>query len=139
MRTGAASGMEDPMSESGAVTQWQGGLVDVPLSPVSARFPLGLGTFAAPISNEPVSRRGVRPFGLRFATVAGRTPPSIPPWRLCPDRQIAVVDDRTAEPYYRRLNAGGKGTKPTTGPSPDGGGSTGNEEWRPDYMGDAST
>jgi hypothetical protein len=26
----------------------------------------------------------------------------------------------------------------TTGPSPDGGGSTGNEEWTPDYVGDAS-
>lgn len=126
------------MFESGALTQWQGGLVDIPLSTVSGRFPLGLGTFAALISDEPVSRSGVRPFGLRFATLTGRMMPSMPPWRLCPDRQIAVVDDRRAEPYYRRLNAGGKGTMPTTGPSPDGGGSTGNEEWRPDYMGDAS-
>lgn len=126
------------MFESGALTQWQGGLVDIPLSTVSGRFPLGLGTFAAPISDEPVSRSGVRPFGLRFATLTGRMMPSMPPWRLCPDRQIAVVDDRRAEPYYWRLNAGGKGTMPTTGPSPDGGGSTGNEEWRPDYMGDAS-
>ncbi len=70
------------MFESGVLTQWQGDLVDVPLSPVSGRFPLGLGTFAAPISDEPVSRPGVRPFGLRFATVASRTMPSMPPWRL---------------------------------------------------------
>lgn len=126
------------MFEPVAPAPRQAGLADVPLSPVSGRFPLGLGTFAAPASDEPVSSVGVRPFGLRFVTMAGRTMPSMPPWRLCPERQIAVVDDLTAEPYYRCLNAGGKGTMPTTGPSPDGGGSTGNEEWRPDYMGDAS-
>jgi hypothetical protein len=81
------------------------GQFDRPLSPVSGRFPLGLGNFAAPRSDEPASGRGVRPFGLRFATVVARS---------------------------------GEGSMESTGPSPDGQGSTGNEEWTPDYVGDGA-
>lgn len=114
-------------------------VVDVPVSPVSSRFPLGLPIFGAPISEQGPSPVGVRPFGLRFATtVSDRSLPTTLPWRLCPERQIAVVDDGSSEPWYRRLQAKGTGSMKSTGPSPDGGGSTGGEEWTPDYMGDAS-
>lgn len=114
-------------------------VVDAPVSSVSGRFPLGLATFTAPASPQVPSRPGVRPFGLRFATTAtDRSEPKVLSWRFCPERQIAVVDDGTAEPWYRRLKAAGTGSMDTTGPTPDGQGSTGNEEWTPDYMGDAS-
>lgn len=125
------------MSESGAMIRRQGDLVDVPLSPVSGRFPLGLGTFAAPTSDEPVSRPGVRPYGLQFATVVDRSMvEALPAWRLCPQRQIAVVVDEPTKPWYRDWKA--QGSMKSTGPSPDGQGSTGNEEWTPDYTGDAA-
>jgi len=111
---------------------------DLPLSPVSTRFPLGLGTYACPASAEAPSDTGVRPFGLRFAVAADRrAAETLPPWRYCPQRQIAVVDDGTGEAWFRRMEAG-TGSKSTTGASPDGGPSTGNEEWTPDFMGDAS-
>lgn len=113
--------------------------VDAPLSPVGSRFPLGLGTHAAPVSPEPPSRSSVRPFGMRFTTTVDRTPRAVPPWYFCPDRQIAVVDDGSGDAWYRRLEAAGTGSKDTTGPSPDGQGSTGNEEWTPDFLGDASS
>lgn len=114
-------------------------VVDVPVSPVSGRFPLGLPTLSAPVSEQSPSPVGVRPFGLRFAeTVSDRLLPTTLPWRLCPERQIAVIEDGTGDAWYRRLEAAGTGSKNTTGPSPDGQGGTGNEEWTPDYMGDAS-
>lgn len=96
-------------------------VVDAPVSSVSGRFPLGLATFTAPASPQVPSRPGVRPFGLRFATTAtDRSAPEVLPWRFCPERQIAVVDDGTAEPWYRRLTAAGTGSMDTTGPTPDG-------------------
>ncbi len=125
------------MSESGALIQRQGDQVDVPLSPVSGRFPLGLGTFAAPTSDEPESCPGVRPYGLRFATIMDRSSVEVlPAWQFCPQRQIAVVTDEPTKPWYRHWQA--EGSMETTGASPDGQGSTGNEEWTPDYTGDAA-
>lgn len=46
--------------------------VSSPLSPVGDRFPLGWDDFASPVSDEPVSRRGVRPYGMRFAARVDR-------------------------------------------------------------------
>jgi putative ATP-grasp target RiPP len=46
-------------------------------------------------------------------------------WRLCPDRQIAVTPNGSPEIMDMTMK--------TTGPSPDGGGSTGGEEWGPDH------
>lgn len=114
---------------------------DTPLSPVSARFPLGLGTHTAPASAEPPSKTGARPLSLRFVQPRPAAPAldtDLPPWRFCPDLQIALVDDDSGEAWFRRLEAAGTGSKATTGPSPDGGAGAGNEEWTPDYMGDAS-
>jgi hypothetical protein len=108
---------------------------DGPVSPVSGRFPLGLGSFAAPRSDQLPSERGVQPFGLRFAQVAARSDEGLPAWWYCHHRQVAMAGDGSAEPFYRRF-AVGKGSMDTTGPSPDGQGSTGNEEWTPDYQGD---
>lgn len=130
--------------DSGASRPIMGGesVLDRPLSPVSARFPLGLGTNAAPASAEPPSATGARPLSLRFvqSRVATAAPGAgLPPWRFCPDLQIALVDDDSGEAWFHRLEAAGTGSKATTGPSPDGGAGTGNEEWTPDYMGDASS
>jgi hypothetical protein len=72
---------------------------------------------------------------LRFAQVAARSDEGLPAWWYCHHRQVAMAGDGSAEPFYRRF-AVGKGSMDTTGPSPDGQGSTGNEEWTPDYQGD---
>jgi putative ATP-grasp target RiPP len=112
--------------------------VDQPLFAVSARFPLGLGTFAVPRSPAGMSGQGVRPFGLRFATVIDRAAAPLPGWSYCPIRQMAVATDGSGQPFFRRF-ATANGTMPTTGSTPDGQGNTGNEEWTPDYAGDSST
>jgi putative ATP-grasp target RiPP len=112
---------------------------DSPVSPVSGRFPLGRPPASDVISEQGPSQPGVRPFGLRFARpVDGPSPGTALPWRFCPARQVAVVDDGSGRAWYRQLGPLRKTTMATTGPSPDGGGSTGNEEWTPDYVGDAS-
>ena len=67
--------------------------VDQPLFAVSARFPLGLGTFAVPRSPAGMSGQGLRPFGLRFATVIDRAAAPLPGWSYCPIRQMAVATD----------------------------------------------
>jgi putative ATP-grasp target RiPP len=103
-----------------------------PLVAVGERFALAWPRFGQPDSAAgEVSPVGVRPFGLRFAVEPGASEVSLPPWRYDVDRQIAV--DTDGQPWYRQLV---DMTMATTGPSPDGKGSTGNEEWRPDYMSD---
>jgi putative ATP-grasp target RiPP len=76
-------------------------------------------------------RSATLPFGLRFAVEVAATAEALPPWRWCPGRQIAVGEE--GQPWHRTLV---DATMATTGPSPDGGGSTGGEEWTPDFMSD---
>jgi putative ATP-grasp target RiPP len=99
---------------------------------VSARFPQCVGALAVSTSTEAASTHGARPFALRFGQP--RLPAAgvaeFPAWRYCDERQIAVGAD--GQPYMA------KGEMTTTGPSPDGQGSTGNEEWTPDFAGDMS-
>ena len=98
----------------------------------SARLPQGAGNFAPGVSGEPPSSRGERPYVLRIGQV--RVPAGVEVddqmWRYCPRRQIAV--DAAGQPWM------GKGEMTTTGQSTDGTGSTGGEEWTPDFAGDAS-
>lgn len=101
-----------------------------PLMPVSARVSTGRDRFPTAAS----SAAGVRPYGLRFAADPGPTARTarIPAWTLDPATQIArATADHT--PLYRMPNTG---TRATTGASPDGGGSTGGEEWTADFYGD---
>lgn len=89
--------------------------------PRSAQFP---GAQSCPSSVD------IRPFGLRFVVAIPQRTVPLPQWHYCPERQIAVgVDGR---PWRELVDM----TMDTTGPSPDGGGSTGNEEWKPDFMSD---
>jgi len=78
-----------------------------------------------------VSRGVQEVYLLRFAVESSAAAASLPPWRYDFGRQIAV--DTDGQPWYRQLV---DMTMGTTGPSPDGTGSTGNEEWTPDYMPD---
>lgn len=73
------------------------------------------------------------PFGQQFA-VDDAIPQEVggDRWQWCPRRQIAVASDGT--PSYRSMTGM---VMSTTGPSSDGGPSTGGEEWRPDYQADA--
>lgn len=92
---------------------------------VADRFPLTTPAFTPPPPGG--ARSTCRPFGLRFAPPpAGGTEP-VPGWVLCPVRQIAITADGT--PAHRTVIAM---TMKTTGPSSDGGPSTGGEEYRPD-------
>lgn len=103
-----------------------------PLVAVGERFPLGWPRCGQPPSAaEAASPVGVRPFGLRFAVEPSAPVVSVPPWRYDVDRQIAV--DTLGQPWYRQLV---DMTMATNCPSPDGTGSTGNEEWTPDYTSD---
>lgn len=105
-------------------------------SMVSARLPQGAGNFAVATSDEPPSSGGVRPFALR---VAGSPIPALGTQesadgegpRYCPRRQISI--DAAGRAWM------GKGEMTTTGQSTDGTGSTGGEEWTPDFAGDASS
>jgi putative ATP-grasp target RiPP len=107
-------------------------LVEDPLVAVGERFPLAWPRFGQPESAaEAASPTGVRPFGLRFTVEPSASAVSLPPWRYDFDRQIAV--DTDGQPWHRQLV---DMTMATTGPSPDGTGSTGNEEWTPDYLSD---
>jgi hypothetical protein len=90
-----------------------------PLAPASARLSPGRGRFESIINGDSRSAPGVRPYGLRFATV---------------NRQIGL--DPNGDPWHRGIV---DMTMKTTGPSPDGGGSTGGEEWGPDYLTDEPT
>lgn len=102
-----------------------------PLATAAERFPLAWPRSGRPASAAAASPTGVRPFGLRFAVEpSGQTAPLPPRW-YCPDRQIALGMD--GKPWHRLLV---DMTMKTTGPSPDGGGSTGGEEWSPDFMSD---
>jgi putative ATP-grasp target RiPP len=106
--------------------------VEDPLVAAGERFPQGWPRFGQPESvDEAASPTEVHPFGLRFAVEPSAAAASLPPWRYDFDRQIAV--DTGGQPWHRQLI---DMTMGTTGPSPDGTGSTGNEEWRPDYMSD---
>lgn len=111
--------------------------VDDPLTAVGDRLPLAWPRWERPASDQAASPLGERPFGLRFA-VEPSAPPAPTPfvrlWRYDVDRQIAVGVD--GQPWYRQLV---DMTMETTGPSPDGTGSTGNEEWTPDYASDDVT
>lgn len=72
-----------------------------------------------------------RPYLLRFAAAA--TPPATPPpVTVCPHSQTALLPDGT--PWHRHPTAM---EMSTTGASSDGTGSTGGEEWKPDYQQDA--
>lgn len=95
---------------------------DDPLVTAAERVPLAWPRTGQPGSVENASESSVRPFGLRFAVGVPAGVP-LPPWQYCPDRQIAVGDD--GKPWYRSLV---DGTVRTTGPSTDGGPSTGGEE-----------
>lgn len=109
---------------------------DMALFLVSARFPQGAGNFVHPASAAAPSTDGARPFGLRFARP--RVAPAaalaqLPSWEYSHDRQIALVAG-TGESWA--IHAAGTGSMDTTGPSTDGSGSTGGEEWTPDFVGD---
>ncbi len=102
-----------------------------PLATAAERFPLAWPRSGLPARAAAASPTGVRPFGLRLAVEpSGQTVP-LPRWRYCPESQIALGVD--GKPWHRQLV---DMTMKTTGPSPDGGGSTGGEEWSPDFMSD---
>jgi len=105
-----------------------------PLSTGVERLPLACPRFGEANYCEPASTEGLRPFGLRFAVPPTGRVEGLPPWRYCPERQIALTPD--GQQWHRSL---ADMTMRTTGPSPDGGGSTGNEEWTPDFAPDEPT
>lgn len=92
------------------------------------RFALDIPRLASPEASTP---GGARPFGLRFALPAPADD-RLPEWWLCPRTQIALTPDGV--PWYRTVK---NMEMSTSGPSGDGTGSTGGEEWRPDYQVDA--
>ncbi|MGH3737987.1 MAG: putative ATP-grasp-modified RiPP [Micromonosporaceae bacterium] len=100
------------------------------LATVGDRFALSRPCTDQPAGTEQPS--AARPFGLRFAADPVSTEVALPAYEFDPVQQL-LVDPATAEPWYRGLV---DMTMNTTGISPDGGGSTGNEEYRPDYTGD---
>lgn len=71
------------------------------------------------------------PYGLRFAGPCGQGP-RLPEVTICPETQIAHTADGV--PWYRTLVAM---EMSTSGESQDGTGSTGGEEWSPDYQADS--
>lgn len=99
----------------------------------SARFPQSAGNVAVYSSTELPSTHGARPFALRFGQprIAAAGVAEHPRWHYCQERQIAV--DAAGQPLM------GKGEMTTTGESTDGTGSTGGEEWTPDFAGDMSS
>lgn len=106
-----------------------------PLMTAADRFPQARSRFSPPEPDphDRPSAPGVRPFGLRFAVrMPGKALP-VPPWRYCPDRQIAVTED--GRPWRELVDM----TMDTTGYSTDGTGSTGGEEYTPDYTADTAT
>lgn len=105
--------------------------IEDPLADVGERFPLAWPRCGQPGRVEAASPVGVRPFGLRFAVEPSGPVAVLPPWKYDVNRQIAV--DRDGRPWYRQLV---DMTMGSTGPSPDGTGNTGGEEWTPDYMSD---
>jgi putative ATP-grasp target RiPP len=107
------------------------GYCDDPLAPASSRFAQGRSRFDPNVNHDTRSSAGMRPFGLRFAITSRSTDNPLPAWRFDEQRQIGV--DQNGEPWYRGIV---DMTMKTSGPSPDGGGSTGGEEWGPDYLTD---
>jgi putative ATP-grasp target RiPP len=105
--------------------------LDDPLAGPSERFALGRPRSEPVVSDELPSPVGVRPFGLLFAAPAQQAGTPVPPWRFCPRRQVALTPD--GAPWYRDIV---DMTMRTTGASPDGGGSTGGEEYTPDFLAD---
>ncbi|MQA24742.1 MAG: putative ATP-grasp-modified RiPP [Micromonosporaceae bacterium] len=105
-----------------------------PIVDTADRFALARPHTSHTGSDEEPSPPGVRPFGLRFAAdpLTGDAP--LPSWRYDPERQLAV-DPGNGAPWYRSLV---DMTMKTTGYSTDGGSSTGNEEYRPDYLSEES-
>lgn len=101
-----------------------------PFGTAAERIPLARPRVGHEGATEATPESSVRPFGLRFAVGVPAVGAPLPPWRYCLDRQIAVGED--GEPW--RLVAGA--TMATTGPSSDGGPSTGGEEWTPDQEDD---
>ena len=104
-----------------------------PFAPASARMSQGRGRFEVAVNGDSRSALGMRPFGLRFATVSQQAGTPLPVWRFDEQRQIGL--DPNGDPWYRGIV---DMTMKTTGPSPDGGGNTGGEEWGPDYLTDES-
>jgi putative ATP-grasp target RiPP len=107
-------------------------VIEDPLAGTGERLPLAWPRCGQPAGVEATgSPVGIRPFGLRFAVKPGGQVAVLPLWRYDVDRQIAV--DWDGQPWYRHLV---DMMIRTTGPSPDGTGNTGGEEWTPDYMSD---
>lgn len=97
------------------------------------RLPQATPRFAQAANDGPASPAGTRPFGLRFAVEPGNPPAPVPEWRYCPEQQIALTPG--GEPWHRTLT---DMTMNTSGPSKDGTGNTGGEEWTPDYLSEDS-
>jgi putative ATP-grasp target RiPP len=105
-----------------------------PLAPASARLSQGRGRFESTINSDSRSAPGIRPYGLRFTTASKDAGTALPAWHFDEQRQIGL--DPNGDPWYQGIV---DMTMKTTGPSPDGGGSTGGEEWGPDYLTDEPT
>lgn len=97
-----------------------------PLVSAGERFALD-----APGLPEPADTPDGAPvvFGLRFTITPNPSASPPPDWWLDPESQIALTPDGT--PWYRTVK---NLEMSTTGPSSDGGPSTGGEEWKPDYQ-----
>lgn len=102
-----------------------------PLVSESERFATGRAQTDLASPDSVPSAPGVRPFGLQFATPLDGAIRELPTWGWCDKHQIGVTPD--GRPWHRTIAAG---TKNTTGETPDGGPSTGGEEWSPDFMPD---
>jgi putative ATP-grasp target RiPP len=103
----------------------------VGLAPAGSRFALA-GPHPARAGNPPRQPAGgpVRPFGLRLFTPAGNLREvTLPPYRYCPVRQIAVTTDDPAEPLIHRLT---DWDRTTTGQTD--GKDRPQEEWTMDYL-----
>jgi putative ATP-grasp target RiPP len=101
------------------------------LVPVGARFAL-----AAPHPGragdppEEPAESPARPFGLRLFKPAGNLREvTLPPYRYCPVRQMAVTTDDPSEPLIRRL---ADWDRTTTGQTD--GKDRPQEEWTMDYL-----
>lgn len=98
-----------------------------PLTPVSARFPLGGPSTALPMNDEAPSAPGTRPFGLRFGRTSNVVGVVVSALRYDEERQVAV-DNHGRASYLNPEMA----SRTTVG-SKDGGSSP-MEDWTPDRM-----
>jgi putative ATP-grasp target RiPP len=101
------------------------------LAPVAARFALAA-PHPARAGHPPEEPAGspVRPFGLRLFKPAGHLREvTLPPYRYCPVRQVAVTTDEPAEPLIHRLV---DWDRTTTGQTD--GKDRPQEEWTMDYL-----